>query len=122
MLSSVAVGKIGLPRWVETPASCRPGVDSLRGESGQTIWLGKLPVVTGILVQRRRVSRKASEKLWISLLQHSAEKLEDISEHWKKLDVNATKFQIDQLLGSIALDPRFVIPRSKVCHSKITSQ
>lgn len=113
MLSAVAVGqKIAQPRWVEAPL-CRPGVDSLRRESGQTLWLGKLPVVvTGILaLQRRRVSRKASENLWISLLQQSAEKLEDICEHWKTLDVNATKFQIDQLLGSIALDPRFVIPR-----------
>eukprot|EP00434_Breviolum_minutum_P000377 symbB.v1.2.000318.t2/scaffold6.1/size569917/21 len=52
----------------------------------------------GILaLQRRRVSRKASENLWISLLQQSAEKLEDICEHWKKLDVNATEFQIDKL-------------------------
>ena len=124
MLSAVAVGqKLALPRWVEAPL-CRRGVAGLRRESGQTLWLGKLPVVvTGILaLQRRRVSRKASENLWISLLQQSAEKLEDICEHWKTLDVNATKFQIDQLLGSIALDPRFVIPRSKVCHSKITSQ
>lgn len=124
MLSAVAVGqKIAQPRWVEAPL-CRPGVDSLRRESGQTLWLGKLPVVvTGILaLQRCRVSRKASENLWISLLQQSAEKLEDICEHWKTLDVNATKFQIDQLLGSIAFDPRFVIPRFKVCHSKITSQ
>ena len=76
--------------------------------------LGKLPVVvtSGILArnQRRRVSIKASE-LWINLLQHSAEKLEDICEDWKKLDVNATKFQIDQLLGSIALDSSFFYPK-----------
>ena len=114
MLSAVAVGqKITLTRWVGASWCWRPGVDSHRRESGRTSWLGKLPVVvtvTGILArnQRRLLSRKASE-LWINLLQHSAEKLEDICEDWKKLDINAAKFQIDQLLGSINL--RFCILR-----------
>ena len=40
MLSAVTVGqKIKLTRWVEASWCWRPGVDSLRRESGRTSWL-----------------------------------------------------------------------------------
>ena len=114
MLSAVAVGqKIAQPRWVEAPL-CRPGVDSLRRESGQTLWLGKLPVVvTGILaLQRCRVSRKSFRK---PLDQSAAAVSRETWGHlWALEDIGCQCNQVSD--WSVTWIYCF---RSKVCHSKI---
>lgn len=46
----------------------------------------------------RKIRRRAqSETLWVNLLKHSANKLNELSEDWKKLEVDACKVEIDQL-------------------------
>ena len=78
-----------------------PPVSTVSSRRSKRVWnrLQRLQAVA-IAAPRacRKIRRRAqSETLWVNLLKHSANKLNELSEDWKKLEVDACKVEIDQL-------------------------
>eukprot|EP00435_Cladocopium_sp_Y103_P050790 s298_g15.t1 len=77
-------------------------VRSVTSRRSERVWdrqLQRLQAVAAIAAAPRacRKCRAQSEALWVNLLKQSANKLNELSEDWKKLEVDACKVEIDQL-------------------------